>query len=358
LNWNIPDSKAPVVTGFVVNPDIKTQYSESWFFNIQHEIRSTWVLEIGYVGTNGINLERIDNVNRIDGDLLDGVLNNVNPNFGPLLFVTNGVNSSYNAFTAEVRHTLGRGFTLLANYRWSKWIDDGSDTSTGQFLDNSEPGKGAQNITCLKCERGLSMFDIPHRFAATALWTPKLFADGSMIGRLGNHWELSGVFSAQSGRPFSVWNGASLTAGGDYNADGGGGAVGGGYYDRPNAPVAGTVSTSFTNQQFINGTFLPAAFSTPIAGTDGNLGRDTYRGPHQINLDAAVSRSFAVGENRAFSLRVEAFNATNKVNLYLPNSDLSLALRPDKTFSTTSSFGKSTSAFDGRSLQASLRFTF
>jgi hypothetical protein len=358
LNWNIPNSKAPVITGFVVNPAIKTQYSESWFFNIQHEIRSTWVVEIGYVGTNGINLERIDNVNRVDGDLLDGVLNNVNPNFGPLLFVTNGVNSSYNALTAEIRHSFGHGFTMLANYRWSKWIDDGSDTSTGQFLDNSEPGKGAENINCLKCERGLSMFDIPHRFTATGLWTPKPFRDRSLAGRLGNHWELSAIFTAQSGRPFSVWNGASLTAGGDYNADGGGGAVGGGYYDRPNAPLAGTVPASFTNQEFINGIFLPTAFSAPVIGTDGNLGRDTYRGPHQINLDAAISRSFPIGEGRAISLRIEGFNATNKVNLYLPNSDLSLALRPDKTFSTTSSFGKSTSAFDGRALQASLRFTF
>lgn len=202
------------------------------------------------------------------------------------------------------------------------------------------------------------MFDIPHRFTATGLWTPKPFRDRSLAGRLGNHWELSAIFTAQSGRPFSVWNGASLTAGGDYNADGGGGAVGGGYYDRPNAPLAGTVPASFTNQEFINGIFLPTAFSAPVIGTDGNLGRDTYRGPHQINLDAAISRSFPIGEGRAISLRVEGFNATNKVNLYLPNSDLSLALRPDKTFSTTSSFGKSSSAFDGRALQASLRFTF
>jgi hypothetical protein len=260
--------------------------------------------------------------------------------------------------TAEIRHTFGRGFTMLANYRWSKWIDDGSDTSTGQFLDNSEPGKGAQNINCLKCERGLSMFDIPHRFALTALWTPKFFSDKSLFGHVANHWELSGIFGAQSGRPFSVWNGASLVAGGDYNADGGGGAVGGGYYDRPNAPAPGTVPGSFSNQQFINGIFLPTVFSAPVIGTDGSLGRDTFRGPHQVNLDAAVSRSFPVGENRALSLRIEAFNATNKVNLYLPNSDLSLALRPDKTFSSTSSFGKSTSAFDARSVQVSARFTF
>jgi hypothetical protein len=220
LNWDIPNSSPPAITGFVVNPDIKTQYSESWFFNIQHEFANSWVAEVGYVGTNGVNLERIDNVNRFAGDLLNGRLDFVNANFGPLLFVTNGVNSSYNALTAEIRHSFGKGFQLLANYRWSKWIDDGSDTSTGQFLDNDEPGKGAQDVNCLKCERGLSMFDIPHRFSATGLWSPLLFSDHTWGGRLLNHWELSGVFAAQSGRPFSIWNGASFQAGGDYNADG------------------------------------------------------------------------------------------------------------------------------------------
>jgi Carboxypeptidase regulatory-like domain/TonB dependent receptor len=363
LNWNIPNSSPPAITGFVVNPDIKTQYSESWFFNIQHEIAKTWIAEVGYVGTDGRNLERIDNINRVDGDLLDGRLNFVNPNFGPLLFVTNGVSSEYNALTAEIRHSFGKGFQFLANYRWSKWIDDGSDTSNGQFADNDEPGKGAQNVNCLKCERGLSMFDIPQRFMATGLWSPRFTTGKTKLGALLNHWELSSIYTVQSGRPFSVWNGASFTAGGDYNADGGGGAVGtgtlgGGYYDRPNAPAQGTVPNSFSQSQFLSGLFSPTAFGTPVPGTDGNLGRNTYRGPRQLTLDAAVSRSFNIREKMSLSLRIEAFNAANTVNLYLPNTDLSLALKPDKTFSATSSFGKSTAAFDPRTVQASMRFTF
>lgn len=58
-------------TGFVVNPVIKTQYSENWFLNVQREIKNGWIAEIGYVGTNGVNLERIDDVNRSSGDLLN-----------------------------------------------------------------------------------------------------------------------------------------------------------------------------------------------------------------------------------------------------------------------------------------------
>ena len=52
----------------------------------------------------------------------------------------------------------------------------------------------------------------------------------------------------------------------------------------------------------------------------------------------------------------QAFNVLNTTNLYMPNGDMALALKPDKTFSTSSSFGKSTQAFDPRIMQVSARF--
>jgi hypothetical protein len=365
-------------TGFVVNPVIKTQYSENWFLNIQREIKNGWIAELGYVGTNGVNLERIDDVNRVKGDLLNpahfGTALRANPNFGPILFVTNGVSSSYNAFTAELRRNIGQSLSLQANYRWSKWLDTASDTSTGQFLDNDEPGKGAEDINCLRCERGLSMFDIPHRFTVSANWTPRPTFHNPWISAVGRGWGFSTLINAQSGRPFSVWNGApanlqcvsgsavatpasggvcqsgyTLTnLGGDYNLDGGGGAVGGGIYDRPNAPAPGTVKTSFRQQDFLTGLFSATAFPTPALGTDGNLGRNTFRGPHQITADVAVMRAFSIHERKQVQLRFEAFNVLNKVNLYLPNTDLSVK----------GLFGRSTQAFDPRTLQASLKFSF
>jgi hypothetical protein len=353
-----PGEAAIRITGFVINPQIKTQYSESWFLNVQREVIKNWIVEVGYVGTNGINLERIDDVNRFAGDLLDGVENRINPNFGPLLFVSNGVNSSYNAFTAEVRHNFSRGFSLQTNYRWSKWLDTSSDTSTGQFADNSEPGKGAQNVSCLQCERSRSLFDIPHRFSASLIWAMTFFKGDSLLDKLGRDWQVSTIVTAQSGRPFSVWNGASFRAGGDYNADGGGGAVGGGFYDRPDAPAAGAVKKSFDKNDFLNGLFDPTIFPKPVAGRDGTLGRNTFRGPQYATVDLSLARNFTLRAEKQLQLRFEAFNAFNQVNLYLPNSDLSLALQADGTFSKTSPFGKSTQAFESRTLQASLRFVF
>jgi len=334
-------------TGFVVNPEIKTQYSQSWFLNLQREVWNGWIVEAGYNGTRGVNLERIDDVNRVAGDLLDGKEDRINPNFSTLLFVTNGVDSSYHAATLEVRRNLSRQFSLQTNYRWSKWLDTSSDTSTGQFADNSEPGKGAVDIDCLRCERGRSLFDIPHRFSTQFLWLPSLTLNNKVFSQLVNGWQIATIFAMQSGRPFSVWNGAASTAGGDYNRDGGGGAVGGGFYDRPNAPTTGTIKSSFSQSEFLNGLFPASTFPAPTPGQSGTLGRNTFRGPRYSAVDLSLARTFAVREKKQLQVRLEAFNAFNQVNLYLPNADLSLG-----------NFGKSTQAFEARTLQGGVRFIF
>ena len=72
----------------------------------------------------------------------------------------------------------------------------------------------------------------------------------------------------------------------------------------------------------------------------------------------SLSQPIDIAEEAEIQLRFEAFNALNNVNLYLPNSDMALALLPDGTFSPTSSFGVSSQAFDPRILQVSARFAF
>jgi hypothetical protein len=345
---NTPDGQSAIrPTGFVVNPTIKTQYSESWFLNLQREVWNGWIVEAGYTGTRGVNLERIDDVNRFAGDLLDGKEDRINPNFSTLLFVSNGVSSIYHAATLEVRRNLSKQFSIQANYRWSKWLDTSSDTSTGQFADNSEPGKGAQNIDCLRCERGPSLFDIPHRFSAQLLWLPRFGNGDGLLSAIVNGWQVAAIYTKQSGRPFSVWNGAASTAGGDYNRDGGGGAVGGGFYDRPNAPAPGTINTSFDKNAFLTGLFPASAFPAPAPGQNGTLGRNTFRGPKFSSVDLSFARSLKVSESKQIQIRFEAFNALNNVNLYLPNADMSLG-----------NFGKSTQAFDARTMQVGARFIF
>jgi hypothetical protein len=360
------------ISPWLINPKLKTQYSESYFLNLQHEVAKNWIVELGYVGTNGINLEHRNDVNRFDGDELvnNGQAKRINQNWASVIYVTNGVTSSYNAFTAEVRHQVATGFTMQANYRWSKWIDTNSDTNMVAFGDNADGSEGTQNANCLKCERGLSEFDVPRRFAASAVWVPQFSGRNGIAASLYKNWQISAIVSAQSGRPFSPYcsapsnlvqnaSGTLVDLGCDYNLDGGGGLdAGSGFYDRPDAPVKGTVKSSFKQKDFIDGLYSPTVFPQPVLGTDGTLGRDVYRGPRQTSTNLALGRNFSIGETRVFQFRADAFNLFNNVNLYLPNNDLALALQSDGTYSSTSVFGKSTRAFDPRVLQLSAKIVF
>ena len=67
-----------------------------------------------------------------------------------------------------------------------------------------------------------------------------------------------------------------------------------------------------------------------------------------MTLDLSMSRSFAaVGGLARLQVRLDAYNALNTLNLFLPNADLSV-----------SNFGKSTQAFNPRTLQIGVKFLF
>jgi len=129
----------------------------------------------------------------------------------------------------------------------------------------------------------------------------------------------------------------------DYNADNEGN-------DRPNAPSFGsTIDTS--NAAFIAGVFKASDFPTPAPGTNGDLGRNAYRGPHYFNVDLSLIKSFRVpwinGPGADAQFRIESFNFLNNTNLTQPEGNMAAPL-----------FGRSSSALAGRIVQFSGRFTF
>jgi hypothetical protein len=347
------------ISPWLIDPKLKTQYSENWFLGLQHEFAKGWIAELGYIGTTGVNLERRDDLNRFNGDLLinNGTLKRLNQNWAGITYATNGVSSSYNSMTAEIRHQASRTLMVQANYRWSKWFDDESDTASSFWADNSQGSRGAQDAACLKCERGRSEFDIPKRFTASAAWTPEYFKGHRLLTKTAENWQLSTIVATQSGRPFSVYCSASFQAGCDWKADGGGG-IGSGYYDRPMAPPTGSIKKKYSQKEYVNGLFNPNIFPLPVLGTDGTLKRDAFRGSRQINTNLSLARAFKVTEAKELRVQWQAFNVLNTTNLYMPNGDMALALESNKTFSTTSIFGKSTQAFDPRIMQLSASFSF
>jgi hypothetical protein len=130
--------------------------------------------------------------------------------------------------------------------------------------------------------------------------------------------------------------------------------------DRPNyvagvPPLNGSWGPSL---QYLN----PAAFQAAAPGSYGNLGRDVFRLPGQLQFDVSLSRIFAVHESVKLEVRGEAFNIINHTNMgSVPTSGIGLSATESTGLSTSRSsatFGRFLSAGDPRLLQFAMKLYF
>jgi hypothetical protein len=126
--------------------------------------------------------------------------------------------------------------------------------------------------------------------------------------------------------------------------------------------IANTGQASWTGYEHLNKVGNPGlskksaaewfntdAFATPLAGTFGDAGRNSLRGPSFWKLDTSLFRQFPIGEGRQFEFRAEAFNVLNHVNLGQPANDIN-----------SGAFGtiNSTASSAARQLQLAVKFVF
>jgi hypothetical protein len=308
------------------DPNYATAYVHNWFFGVQRELRPGWILEIDYLGSAGHKLFNSVNVNRYRGDLLDGVFAGFNPSFSAINWNQSSGNSIYNAGTAHLRRPFARGFTFEAVYTMSRGLAD----SEGQY----------QDVNNRAAERAVTNFDASRRGSLLGVWEIPFFkAQKGFSGRVLGGWQLSGTMIMQSGQPVTITNGAAYPRG-DFNADGTTG-------DRPNNPAESLKRSDFSTAAYLSGIFKVSDFPTPALGTNGNLGRNTFRGPGFIQTDASLSKKFSITEKIAGNLRIDGYNLPNRINLLEPTGDLN-----------SSNFGKSTDSLPSKAYQVGLRITF
>ncbi len=269
-------------------------------------------VEVGYVGSQGRHLGRRYNLNQPIPAGLDasGALVTVLPfpAFADIQFQDQSGASTYNALQASVRHRPTRGLTLLAAYTLSRTTDTGS-ISTGNLTNVSTSGaqKAPQNIYNMAAERGLSDFHRAHQLSAAFAWDLPFGAggrwfshDASRVRPLASNWQLSGILTVLSGRPFTP-----QYAAGDFATE------------RPD--LVGDPNSGIPPGLRFN----PAAFAKPVATAAdptlyGNAGRNILIGPGFQNLDLALMRTFAVARRAKLQLRAEVFNVLNHVNYQVP----------------------------------------
>ena len=327
------------------------QYIQQWSGSIEKSLGAEMTLELGYLGSHGVHLQRSHLINNAPPgpgaigprrpfktlSFLPGMVLPDNITIASTTFPVSGINllensaqSWYEAGYVNVRRRLAGGWTFLANYTYAKNLSDAPDFRSPMF-ESAAP----QNNANLRLEKAPAC-DIRHRFALSSVYDIPAWKMSGPLGTVTKNWRLSAIYQAQSGFPFTISvfgdtaNAGTLLGENPIRAN---------YTGQP-------VFTSSTRTA--DSWFNPAAFTTPAAFTFGNVGRNSVYGPGMQTLDIALQREFAVTESVKVQVRAEAFNALNHTNLGTPNR-----------FVNTPQFGTITeAATPGREIQLGLRLSF
>jgi hypothetical protein len=251
------------------------------------------------------------------------------PDFGDILLVEPQATSNYHGLQLSAVRRHSRGLSFRGSYTLSKAMDD-----TSAFLASDGDDNTPQDSRNVAAEWGPSSFDVRQRLVLTTTWEVPAKSGTGMLAAFTRDWQISAIFSAQSGRPFTP----RVSFDNSNSGNMGGGTFA---YDRPNV-VTGTVPPGVETVSYGGQTF---AIAPPY--TYGNAGRNSLVGPGYASLDAVIARRLLLTPGRALELRLEVFNALNRKNYQIPDS-----------FVDRATFGQSLSAFPPRQLQLAARFTF
>jgi hypothetical protein len=193
-------------------------------------------------------------------------------------------------------------------------------------------GDQASFDRALSREKGDALFDVRHRIVVSAAYQlPELDGRGAVVRHVLGRWQVNAIVQAQTGFALTVTEPIdvalqSLTNRPDVTCD-------------PNAGAPRTIDQWFDTRCF---TRLTRAAN---AGEIGDAGRGIVRGPGFARTDLSLIKRIGLPRQQTIELRVEAFNLFDQARY--GNPGLSIG---------TPTFGRITSADDGRIVQLGLKW--
>lgn len=305
-----PASRASTALSIFGSPrDYPNYYYTNWSFSIQRELPGAFVVETIYEGKKGMRLYQSRNLNQ--AVLGTGSLASRRP-YGQWETITwqDAVGQSiYHGATLKVEKRFTHGLSLLSSYTYGKMIDDAGNP---------------QNSYNLRAERGPSDFHNTHRYTLSSVYELPFRTKRILSG-----WQLSTIFIARSGQPFTPV----------YTNDNSGT---GQFRDRPNIVGASNLSNPKPERWFNT-----AVFVNPGSGRFGNAGKGSIIGPGMWNADISLLKNTRWSEHKNVQFRAEFFNAFNHTNFDAPNVQANNA-----------NFARIFSAQDSRQIQFGLKLFY
>jgi hypothetical protein len=319
---------------------MRTPYVQNFDFLIQHDLgRYGLIASVGYSGNLGRELPYSLEANAAaPGTGVTGQPFNNGPfaRTASTIERLTGLTSNYNSLQANLTKRFSQSLSFTAAYTYSRALDYGAG-GLNPLLNNLN----------VRSNYGPADWDRTHMFTLSHVWRLPIGADSpffheGILGKILGPWQLDGLLSWVSGTPFTLTADPTLC-----NCPG-------------NTPTASAIVTGtspgFVPVPTVFG-LLPVpyqalnfAYTQPPAGTLGNLGRNSVRGPGFTTYNVSLFRSFVLHEQIRLEFRGEAYNLTNSPHFANPISNVSSA-----------NFGQSvnTLSFDpGRRLQVAARILF
>jgi outer membrane receptor protein involved in Fe transport len=252
-------------------------------------------------------------------------LSAASPTYSNVYILSSDQTSNYNGLQVTVTQRVTHHVSASGSYTWSHTIAsnalDGT-ALTSTFIDQNYPQLEAHQR---------SDQDRRNMFIMSFVWKPDYFTSYDRVIRTAlNGWTITGVWTANSGQPFTVLTGTdnyfdgqasnrpSIVPGKFAHLINNGGsrvAMENQWFDTSAYCVTGTMVT---------GTTTPCPGLGPL-NLLGNTRPAQLSDPGYRNVDASLFRDFPIYERVRFQLRGEATNVFNLTNLGAPTATMNSA---------------------------------
>jgi hypothetical protein len=310
----------------------ETPSAQQWHLGVERQLLPAMVVELTYAGSAGKHLLLCYNPNEIQpgtGSQASRRLIQPLSNLSNIVQCDPRNRSTFHSGQLKVTQRFSNGLQFLVSYTYGKSLDYGGSAASG----GGQVGN-PQTVTNLDAGRGPSGFDTRHRAVISYVYelpfgpSRKWAHGGGVLGGVVGGWQLAGITTLTTGRPFTVLLNQGVNNGAPSWPD----RLGSGKLDDP------TVDLWFNVNDFV----------APSPNTYGNAGRGILYAPGHINFDMSLSKKFAITSRSNIEFRWDAFNLFNHPGFGFPNVNIGSATAGRIT----------TTIVDNRSMQFALKFNF